>query len=292
MQLTISSITKKYRKNYALKSVTAQLSQGVYGLLGANGAGKTTLINILIGVLEANSGDILFNGTNIKKLGTKYLELIGYMPQYPRFYPNFRVDEFLDYLCCVKDIPRKAAPAIIEEVLWQVNLTPQSRKRICELSGGMRQRVGIAQAMLNEPKILILDEPTAGLDPAERIRFRNIISRISKDRIVLIATHIVQDVEYIANEVMILKEGFLVQKGSIAELCRKENGRVWEAVLSEQELTEAMEQFLIGNMRREGDKIRVRLISEAAPGRLKAIPAAPQLEDVFFDIFGKDGANG
>lgn len=288
MQLTIDNITKRYRSNYALREVSTQLQRGVYGLLGANGAGKTTLINILIGVLAPNGGKILFDGVDIKMLGTSYLGRIGYMPQYPRFYPNFRVDEFLEYMCRIKAIPARESARIIDRVLGQVNLETHRRKRICELSGGMRQRVGIAQAILNDPKILILDEPTAGLDPAERIRFRNIISKIAAERIVLIATHIVSDIEYIANEVLILKDGVLVQQGTIQELCKREEGRVWKISLPDKELPQVMDQYLIGNIRREGERVQVRLICDTKPS-IPSEAVKPQLEDVFLDIFGEDG---
>ena len=285
MQLTIHNITKKYGKNYALRNVSIELQKGVYGLLGANGAGKTTLINILIGVLAPSEGKIILNGTDIKELGTKYLELIGYMPQYPKFYPNFSVEEFLDYMCCVKDIEPKESAKKIDMVLEQVNLEAHRKKRIRELSGGMRQRVGIAQAILNNPKILILDEPTAGLDPAERIRFRNIITKIAKERIVLIATHIVQDIEYIANQVIILKNGILMQQGTVVDLCKKEFGKVWIANLSEEQLQEVMERYLIVNMRREEHNIQVRLLNNTKPQNIEADCAEPHLEDVFLEIF-------
>ncbi len=290
MQLDVHNITKKYGKIYALHGVSLQLEKGVYGLLGPNGAGKTTLINILIGVARPNGGEVRLDNIEVGKLGTKYLELLGYMPQYPRFYPNFRMEEFLGYMCSIKDIPKKEAAEKIDHVLKQVNLQEHRKKRICELSGGMRQRLGIAQAILNDPKILILDEPTAGLDPAERIRFRNIISRIAKDRIVLIATHIVQDIEYIANEVIILKNGVLVQRGSITDLCRKEEGRVWTADLPEAEFHKIMENYLIVNMRREGENIQIRLICDTMPQDIPANPARPHLEDVFLDIFDEGGS--
>lgn len=278
MQLTINNVSKQYGKNRALNDVSLSIESGVYGILGANGAGKTTLINILIGVLPQTSGEILFDNVDIRKLGTKYLDIIGYMPQYPKFYPNFRVDEFLDYMCCIKGIPTGKSSGIIKNVLKEVNMDEHSKKKIRELSGGMRQRVGIAQAILNNPKILVLDEPTAGLDPSERIRFRNIISKISKNRIVLIATHIVSDIEYIANQVIILKNGYLVQKGTIEELCAQENGRIWEAEIPDNEVQKVMDCYLVSNLRRENDNINVKIISNEKPDDTIFRVATPHLE--------------
>lgn len=207
MNITFENLTKRYGKKVALDSFSATLSPGVVGLLGANGAGKTTLINLFVGISQGDGGRILVDGVDTSVLGKQFLSYIGYMPQYPTFYKNFTVMDFLCYICAVKDIPEKTGALRAKELLEIVNLTNAANKKIGALSGGMRQRVGIAQAMLGNPKILVLDEPTAGLDPRERIRFRNLITRFSQDRIVLLATHIVPDIEFIARQVLLLKEG-------------------------------------------------------------------------------------
>lgn len=284
MKLELIDISKKYGVFYALKNVNVTLENGVYGLLGANGAGKTTLLNILIGVLRESSGHILLDGQDVRKMGVSYLDKIGYLPQYPKFYPNFRIYEFLDYMCCLKGIPAKEHQARIAGVIEQVNLQEHRKKRIGELSGGMRQRLGIAQAILNHPEILVLDEPTAGLDPGERIRFRNIISRLSKNRMVLIATHIVSDVEYIANEILILHNGVLAKRGTVEELCEAVKGTVWQMSAPEQQVEESAEHFLLANMKREGNQVSMRIINEQKPSGAAEI-AEPQLEDVFLSIF-------
>ncbi len=286
VKLELIDIGKKYGTFYALKNVNVTLENGVYGLLGANGAGKTTLLNILIGVLRESSGQIRLDGQDIRKMGVSYLDKIGYLPQYPKFYPNFRINEFLDYMCCLKGIPAKERQARIVDVIERVNLQEHRKKKIGELSGGMRQRLGIAQAILNNPEILVLDEPTAGLDPGERIRFRNIISQLSKNRMVLVATHIVSDVEYIANEIMILHDGFLVQKGTIAELCETVKGEVWYLRVSEPQAEEVANRFLVANMKREKEEISMRIINEEKPAETAEM-AEPQLEDVFLSIFRK-----
>ncbi len=286
MKLELNDISKMYGAFYALKDISVTLENGVYGILGANGAGKTTLINILIGVIQENSGFILLDGKNIKKMGTDYLDKIGYLPQYPQFYPNFKMREFLDYMCCIKGISKKQRRERIDFAIEQVNLQEHEKKRIRELSGGMRQRLGIAQAILNNPEILVLDEPTAGLDPGERIRFRNIISRLSKDRMVMVATHIVSDIEYIANEVLILQNGCLVQKGTIEELCAEVEGKVWQLSLEEKDISGFVNRFLVANMKREGNKISMRIISDDKPDEM-AVYIKPQLEDVFLLVFGR-----
>lgn len=286
MKLKLNDISKMYGAFYALKDISVTLENGVYGILGANGAGKTTLINILIGVIQENSGFILLDGKNIKKMGTDYLDKIGYLPQYPQFYPNFKMREFLDYMCCIKGISKKQRRERIDFAIEQVNLQEHEKKRIRELSGGMRQRLGIAQAILNNPEILVLDEPTAGLDPGERIRFRNIISRLSKDRMVMVATHIVSDIEYIANEVLILQNGCLVQKGTIEELCAEVEGKVWQLSLEEKDVSGFVNRFLVANMKREGNKISMRIISDDKPDEM-AVYIKPQLEDVFLLVFGR-----
>ena len=217
--LEFKNVTKKYGAKYALKGFTATLKNGVYGLLGPNGAGKTTLINILAGILPPTAGDVLCDGVSTQKLNLDFISRVGYLPQHPVFYKDFRAREFLHYMCAVKDIPKKEAEKRTEELLEIVNLADEAEKKIGAYSGGMRQRPGIAQAMLNDPELLILDEPTSGLDPKERIRFRNIISKLSADRIVILATHIVSDIEYIANEVILLKKGELLRCGS-AELLK------------------------------------------------------------------------
>lgn len=287
MQLTINHVTKKYGKSEVLKDVSFELEDGVYGILGANGAGKTTLMNILIGVLAQSAGEVLYQDKDIRKLGTKYLEKVGYMPQYPKFYSNFSVYEFLDYMCSIKGIYKTEVRGKIEKVLTDVNMTENRKKKIGELSGGMRQRVGIAQAILNDPKVLVLDEPTAGLDPAERIRFRNIISNISGGRIVLIATHIVSDIEYIANEVIILKNGQLVQKGTIEQLCAQEQGNVWEADILDSQVQEITKKYLVSNLKRENEWVNIRIISNGKPQEKYFQMVNPHLEDVFLDVFSR-----
>lgn len=286
MKLLLDSVSKKYGKKYALKDLTIEFTNGVYGILGANGAGKTTLINIITGILQQTSGQVRLDGRDVKDMGTEYLDKIGYLPQYPQFYPNFRVKEFLIYMCSIKGVPKKKAKAILPQIVEEVNLREHIDKKIGELSGGMRQRLGIAQAILNDPNILILDEPTAGLDPGERIRFRNIISNIAKNRMVLISTHIVSDIEYIANQVVILQEGRLNRMGTVEQLCSNIQGNVWEVNVEEKVAEELMKKYLTSNIKRINQNVLMRIISRSKPFESCRI-LEPQLEDVFLTVFGE-----
>lgn len=286
MELKFDNIGKKYGKQRALQGFSTTLTDGVYGLLGPNGAGKTTLISILIGSLTANEGNISLDNKDIKMMGKEYLNKIGYLPQYPVFYKNFDVNEFLHYMCAIKNIPRKAVKERVSEVLEMVNLVESKNKKIGALSGGMRQRLGIAQAILNRPEILILDEPTAGLDPGERIRFRNLISKISKDKLVLMATHIVSDVEHIAKEILILKKGNLVMKGTTDELCTSIKNKVCTVICKEDEIEDWTNNYLISNVKRIESQYILKLICEEKPPVDGQI-VEPYLEDVFLSVFGR-----
>lgn len=286
MKVTFNDISKKYKSKYALKNFTAELDNGIYGLLGANGAGKTTLINIFVGILKSDSGQIAIDGTDVTAMGLDFLSHVGFLPQYPQFYKSYTVLEFLDYMCVLKDIPKAEGVKRAKELLDIVNLSDAAHEKIGALSGGMRQRVGIAQAMLGNPDILILDEPTAGLDPQERIRFRNLITKFSENRIVLLATHIVSDIEFIANQVMILKEGRLSKQNTPAALINEIAGKVWTVSSADETIMDTMQHLKISNMYRENDKINLRVISDDCP-EPSAICAAPHLEDVFLYYFGE-----
>lgn len=288
MQLQFQSLSKRYGKKYALRDFTATLDHGVYGLLGANGAGKTTLINLLVGVLRPDQGTILADGRDVRGLGREFLSSIGYLPQYPEFYGDFRVLEFLEYMCALKGIPARQGRARARELLEEVNLPDVEHKKVGALSGGMRQRVGIVQAMLGDPAVLILDEPTAGLDPQERIRFRNLITHFSKDRMVLLATHIVSDVEFIANQVLLLRQGQLVRQDTPAHLEEEIAGTVWRLRLEDDTDLTAYDHCRISNMQRCDGGVELRLISPTAPGP-GAQPVPPNLEDVFLAHYREEG---
>lgn len=280
MQIEFENVSKKYGKKYALDHFSATLGQGIYGLLGANGAGKTTLISIFVGILKKDNGIIRLNGEDISKMGKEFLGKIGYMPQYPVFYKDFRVLEFLQYMCELKGIPKRKGTEYAEELLEIVNLKNDMNKKIGALSGGMRQRVGIVQAMLGRPEVLILDEPTAGLDPQERIRFRNLIAQFSEKRTILLATHIVSDVEFISNEVLIMKEGRLLKKDTTENLEKQMTGKVWNITLKSSENFRTYEKYNISNMQRERGNLHLRILSEEQPQK-EAYLATPNLEDVF-----------
>lgn len=285
MKVTFKGISKQYKGKYALKKFTSELENGIYGLLGENGAGKTTLINIFVGILKSDQGQVLIDDVDVRNLGTDFLSHIGYLPQYPQFYKNFEVMDFLRYICVLKNIPKEQGEKRAKELLDIVNLSDASRKKIGALSGGMRQRVGIAQAMLNDPDILILDEPTAGLDPQERIRFRNLITKFSGNRIVLLATHIVSDIEYIANQVILLKDGQLLKQESPQALVQGIQGKVWNVTATEETLEEKLSQLKISNMMRDPEGIHLRVIHEDKPDT-SAVPITPNLEDVFLYYSG------
>ncbi|MCI5976075.1 MAG: ABC transporter ATP-binding protein [Candidatus Faecousia sp.] len=284
MEVRLEHISKKYGSKYALRDFTATLENGVYGLLGTNGAGKTTLINAFMGIIPAQ-GDIFINGTNIRSLGSDFLSNIGYLPQYPKFYRDFSVREFLRYMCVLKGIDQ--ADARIDALLDTVNLADAAGKKIGALSGGMRQRLGIAQAMLSDPGILILDEPTAGLDPRERIRFRNLISQFSENRIVILATHIVSDVEFIANKILLLHQGELLKFAPPTELCRELDGKVWALTLAEPDVPASLVHHTISNLAREENGIRLRILSETQP-HPDARPVEADLEEVFLYHCGEE----
>ena len=286
MNVSFEHISKKYGAKYALKDFSATLTNGVYGLLGTNGAGKTTLINAFMGIIPAQ-GEIFIDDTNIRTMGADFLGNIGYLPQYPKFYKDFTVLEFLRYMCVLKDIPKDVGEQRITDLLETVNLTEASGKKVGALSGGMRQRLGIAQAMLSDPGILILDEPTAGLDPRERIRFRNLISKFAENRIVILATHIVSDIEFIANQIILLHEGDMLKFGSPAALCEELHGKVWALTLDAPDVPSELVHHTISNMARENDGIRLRIISEEKP-HADAVPVLANLEEVFLYHCGEE----
>lgn len=287
MKVQFDGLSKAYKGKYVLRDFSATLENGVYGLLGTNGAGKTTLINLFVGIIKSDSGEIYIDGQNVRDMGADFLGNIGYLPQYPRFYRDFTVLEFLRYMCVLKDIPKDAGKVRIKELLETVNLTEAAGKKVGALSGGMRQRLGIAQAMLADPGILILDEPTAGLDPRERIRFRNLISRFAENRIVILATHIVSDIEFIANQILLLHEGNLLKFGSPTELCQELDGKIWALELDEPDVPTELVHHTISNMARENDGIRLRIISEEKPHE-NAVPVFANLEEVFLYHCGEE----
>lgn len=218
MELVLDRVTKQYKNKIAVDRLSATLTEGVYGLLGANGAGKTTLMRLICGILESNSGEIQCNGEEIGAMGERYRDLLGYLPQDFGYYPNFTAMEFMLYIASLKGLDRKYARNQSRLLLQKVGLANEMRHKIKTFSGGMRQRLGIAQALLNAPKILVLDEPTAGLDPKERVRFRNMIAELGKDRIVILSTHIVSDVEEIADCIFLMKQGQFIAQGTLAAL--------------------------------------------------------------------------
>ncbi len=285
MKISFQNVSKQYKGRFALKDFTTQLTEGVYGLLGANGAGKTTLINIFVGILGSDGGTVLIDGQDAKALGKDFLSRIGYMPQYPVFYRDFTVMDFLLYMCGLKGIPAGQGKARALELLGIVNLSDAKTKKIGALSGGMRQRVGIVQAMLGDPQILILDEPTAGLDPSERIRFRNLISQFAQGRTVLLATHIVSDVECIAKEIIILKEGALITQGTTGTLEDNIYGKVWEVAANAKDAARLGSQYYVSNMKQQGGNFSVRIVSDVPPAA-NAVRTSPNLEDVFLYYFG------
>lgn len=288
MEVEVKGVGKNYKSKRALHNINLQLHHGIYGLVGPNGAGKTTLINILVDILEPTNGQILFDGKNIKDNIDSYLDKLGYLPQYPKFYGDFTGIEFLQYMCVLKDIGKDKQEDKIREVLEICNLTNEANRKIKEFSGGMRQRLGIAQAMINDPELLILDEPTAGLDPKERIRFRNMISNLSMDRIVILATHIMEDVESIANEVILIQNGELLGVKRINEMIDDLYGKVWLKKIRQAELPAYEKQYVISNITHDGEYSNIRLISEYEVEGGKRV--TPRLEEVYLYYFHNEEA--
>ena len=291
MELSLDRLSKQYGSKIAVDSISATLTPGVYGLLGANGAGKTTLMRMLCGILEPTSGEVLFNDHEITAMGATYRNMLGYLPQDFGYYPNYTAMEFMLYMAALKGIPRNIAIKRIKKLLTTVDLNHVASKRIRTFSGGMKQRVGIAQALLNNPKVLILDEPTAGLDPKERVRFRNLLSEYAGDKIVILSTHIVSDIEAIADEVLLMKKGRIVQRGTVPELVQKAQGRVWELAVSPREAQMWQAQATVANLRHEGNHVVLRIVSDKMPSE-SAVPCSASLEDLYLYYFPTDEGAG
>ena len=247
VKLELNGLTKEFGDFTAVNHINLTMTNGVYGLLGVNGAGKTTLMRMLCTLLKPTSGTICCNGKDIFSMDSEYRKLLGYLPQDFGFYPEFTVEDYLLYIAALKGIRPVVAKKRVKELISKVGLSKAAHKKMKKLSGGMKRRAGIAQAMLNNPKILILDEPTAGLDPNERIRFRNLISELSEDRLVLLSTHIVSDIEYIANEIWLMKDGEILHKGSIDELINSMTETVWECLVPKNRVSDFMEKYKISD---------------------------------------------
>ncbi|MDM5309352.1 ABC transporter ATP-binding protein [Peribacillus frigoritolerans] len=287
MHLVVEHLSKKFGDNTVLDDINIEFTEGVYGILGANGSGKSTLMRILVTVLKPTSGNVILDGENIKKLDEEYRNLIGYLPQEIALYKSFTAERFLMYIASLKGLNKNEAKSKVSELLELVGLTEYRKKKVGTFSGGMKQRVGIAQALLNDPKVLIVDEPTAGLDPKERIRFRNLLSAISSNRIVLLSTHIVSDIDFIAKEIVILKQGKLIKKDAPNNLLGQLNEKVWTVLISEGELQQYQNEFKVGNIIRRENGIELRIISDTKPIET-AQATIPNLEDLYLYYFDKE----
>lgn len=293
MLLSINNVSKSYGSNLALNQFTSVLEPGIYALLGPNGSGKSTLMNILTDNLKADSGEITYTDEaghteNVFDMGVQFREKLGFMPQYPGLYPNFTVERFMWYMAALKGIKKEDARKQIPEILAAVELDDVPKRKIGALSGGMKQRLTLAQAVLGDPEILILDEPTAGLDPKQRIAIRNYISRIAFNKIVLIATHVVPDIEFIARDIIMLKKGIIVDNAPPHELTKKIEGKVWNVPCSESDIQLMQDKFSVTNIARDENtgEVLLRVLADEHPtDRSKTV--APTLEDYYLYVFGE-----
>lgn len=287
MELVLKNINKSFKDKIAVNNFNVTLNNGIYGLLGPNGAGKTSLMRIIADVSNATSGEVYLNGKSKSELGEDYRSLLGYLPQDVGFYKTFTAQKFLEYVSTLKGLEKEYSKVKIDELLKFVNLEKDRNRKIGKFSGGMKQRLGIAQALLNDPKVLILDEPTAGLDPNERIRFKNLISEISKDKIVILSTHIVSDVEFISNEIIIMKDGKLVEKDTPNELLKSIRGKVHSLRIKEDMLHKIQNEFKVSNIVREKEYILVRVVGHENIHikDVDVIYENPSLEDLFLYYF-------
>ena len=286
MEVKFNDLTKKFGNFTAVDHLTMTMTNGVYGLLGVNGAGKTTMMRMLCTLLKPTSGSITCNGKDIFEMDSEYRNLLGYLPQDFGFYPEFTVQDYLMYIASLKGVRPAVAKKRVKELISKVGLSKVANRKMKKLSGGMKRRAGIAQAMLNNPAILVLDEPTAGLDPNERIRFRNLISELSEERLVLLSTHIVSDIEYIANQIWLMKDGEILHKGSIDELINSMTETVWECLVPKNRVSGFMEKYKISNMKSEINQVMLRIISHEKPVG-NAVRVEASLEDVFLYYFGE-----
>lgn len=287
LELTFDRLTKKFHSTIAVDRFSYTMSNGVYGLLGANGAGKTTLMRMICTILQPTGGEILYNGNSIQSMGVKYCDILGYLPQNFGYYPDFSARDFMLYMASLKGIRGRAASRKVRELLEIVGLSEVSGQKIQAFSGGMKQRLGIAQAVLNNPKVLVLDEPTAGLDPKERIRFRNLISDLSRDKIVILSTHIVSDVEYIADQILMMKKGRLILSGHPAELVERASGMAWMLTVPEEAVGFYERNACICNLRHTEKGVELRIVADEKPAP-EAVSAATNLEDLYMFSFAEE----
>ena len=292
MELELDRLTKQYGPKIAVDRVSATLRPGAYGLLGANGAGKTTIMRMICGILRPSSGEINLDGRSIAELGGEYRARLGYLPQDFGYYPEFTALDFMEYMAALKGVDSHAAHTRSLELLDRVGLGGEERRRIRTFSGGMKQRLGIAQAVLNDPDVLVLDEPTAGLDPKERVRFRNLIAGFAVDKIVLLSTHIVSDVEYIADSILMMRAGSFIMQGSPAEVVRGVEGMVWEARVSVRDADALASRVPVVNVHLDGDgTATVRFLSVEPPAiDFAAASVTPTLEDLYLHVFDESGS--
>ena len=286
MKLSFENISKLYGDTVALQQIDLTLGSGVYGLLGPNGAGKTTLMRIMTDLLAPSTGRVLLDGQDIAVMGAAFRKKLGYLPQDFGVYPNFTAEQFLLYIARLKGLSKFDAKRQTDGLLHMVGLEDKKQKKLKGFSGGQRQRVGIAQALLGDPEILVLDEPTAGLDPEERIRFRGIISDLSQQKLVLLSTHIVSDLEAVANEIILLRKGVVLETEKPSVLLERLNGQVWIVTVPAAEEAAFTKQYACSNVMHTDGKSVIRLLSESAP-RPDAVPTAPNMEDLYLYYFGR-----
>ncbi|MCI9439948.1 MAG: ABC transporter ATP-binding protein [Ruminococcus sp.] len=284
MRLILERLSKQFKNKIAVEQVSVALTEGIYGFLGANGAGKTTLIQMVCGIVEPTAGEVKLDGKNTVSMGEDFRDLLGYLPQEFGYTPGFTAKDFLLYISSIKGLEPKFAKKKTEELLRLVNLEEETNHKIRTFSGGMKRRLGIAQALLNDPKILILDEPTAGLDPKERVYFRNLISGMSKDKIIIISTHIVSDIEYISDRILVMKKGRFILDGPAEELVAEVDGMVWGCAVPQKEWPGFEQAHCIANAHNRGNMVEARVISGQCPYK-GAKKLEPVLEDLYLQCF-------